>query len=111
MAKLDFDARYTVAGYRGVAFWLDGYVQEWPEPTYYCVTHDADEGEGTADCGTDCEYISDEEGLESYDDTSRVLAVMVGDDRRHVVDVRDLTVIPEGGYCHGCGQVGCEWDT
>ena len=40
-------------------------------------------------------------------DFTRVRAVMVGDDREHIVDVSDLTVIPEDGYCRDCGQTGC----
>ena len=38
-----------------------------------------------------------------------VRAVMVGDDRVHLVDVDDLTVISDEDYCPGCGQTGCGW--
>lgn len=85
MADIDFDARYTVAGYRGVAFWLVGYA---PDTTY-----DEDTGE--------------------YEDIVRddqVVAVMVGDDRKHIVDVDDLTKLDDDDYCHSCGQVGCTHD-
>lgn len=41
------------------------------------------------------------------EDRSRVRAVMVGDDEVHIVDVEDLHVIPEDGFCRGCGQIGC----
>jgi hypothetical protein len=32
---------------------------------------------------------------------------MVGDDRKHTVDVDDLTELADGAYCHSCGQIGC----
>lgn len=36
-----------------------------------------------------------------------VVAVMVGDDRKHVIDRGDLINLDEDDYCHTCGQVGC----
>lgn len=39
--------------------------------------------------------------------TGMVRAVMVGDDRVHIVDPDDLTEIDEDDYCSGCGQIGC----
>jgi hypothetical protein len=79
---LDMDAHYTVDGFSpGISFYLLGY-----------------------------EMIRDEDyewtGIEE-ENTSMVRAVMVGDDRVHLVDVDDLTVIPEDAFCRGCGQVGC----
>ena len=38
-----------------------------------------------------------------------VLAVMVGDDHRHHVDLDDLTEIDDDDYCGGCGQTGCAY--
>jgi hypothetical protein len=81
---LDFDARYKVHGYGGVAFYLLGYV----------TTRDED-----------YEWT----GLEDVD-ASQVRAVMVGDDYVHIVDVDDLTVIAEDDYCAECGQIGCTAD-
>jgi hypothetical protein len=84
--SIDFDARYRVAGMEGVAFYLRGYVkreqtmEEW------------------------------ELGADAEDDTSMVRAVMVGDDREHVIDVDDLERISEDDYCHSCGQIGCTHD-
>jgi hypothetical protein len=77
-----FDARYSVQGYSGVAFYLLGYqeVTKWD--------HDGD-----------AEY-----------DTGFVRAVMVGDDREHIVDVDDLIALGEDAYCHTCGQIGCTHD-
>lgn len=84
MADIDFDARYAVAGYPGIAFWLRGYVETPNEDTEWSGCMDVD--------------------------TSMVRAVMVGDDREHIVDVDDLTPLREADYCHTCGQVGCGHD-
>jgi hypothetical protein len=75
---IDFDARYTVDGYSGVAFWLKG-------------------------------WAADERIVEDWDDEpqlsdSLVIAVMVGDDREHIIDVDDLTPLDDDAYCPGCGQ-------
>lgn len=79
---IDTTARYSVKGYGGIAFYLIGY-----------------------------EKIRDEDyewtGIE-YDNPERVQAVMVGDDRVHIIDVEDLTVIGEDEYCPECGQIGCK---
>ena len=80
---IDFDARYRVEGYRGIAFYLDGFVRYR---------------------GSDYEWS----GLK-YEDRSRVRAIMVGDDRVHEVDVDDLTPLADGDYCKDCGQIGCGW--
>jgi hypothetical protein len=101
---LDFSARYAVAGYRGVAFYLLGYATEWTEETW------------TLDCMTDGHVYPDDHDETCYlygepEEVERgdmVRAVMVGDDRVHVVDVADLTEIGEEDYCPGCGQVGCK---
>lgn len=78
---INFDGRFSVRGYRGIAFFLLGYVLE-------------------------SEYTDDGDIDESWD-TDRVVAVMVGDDRRHIIDVSDLTEIAENDYCSVCGQIGC----
>ena len=98
--ELDFDARYTVAGYRGIAFYLAGYAAEWTEEEWVLVCEDSE-----CDHDGDCYLYSEPEEIERSD---RVRAVMVGDDRVHVVDVEDLTEISEEDYCAGCGQVGCK---
>lgn len=81
---LDMDAHYTVEGYKGIAFYLRGYVEE----------DDAD---------------TEWTGIKAVN-RDQVRAVMVGDDREHIVDVSDLTVIGEDDYCHECGQIGCSHD-
>ena len=91
--EIDFDARYAVKGWHGIAFYLIGYAYE-EEPIMF----------------------TDEDGNESNDWTGdfekiyhhhKVIAVMVGDNRRHIVDVDDLTKIGADDYCSVCGQIGC----
>ncbi len=92
---IDFDARYTAVGYSGVAWVLIGWAQTW-EPELSLVTDD--DGNELWDEIGDGEWVPDR---------GNVIAVMVGDDRRFTFDRDDVTVIPEDGFCHGCGQVGC----
>lgn len=42
--------------------------------------------------------------------TGRVIAVMIGDDRKFAVDPDDLTAIPRESFCGVCGQIGCSHD-
>lgn len=42
--------------------------------------------------------------------TGRIVAVMVGDDRRFSIDPEDLTPLAREDYCGECGQVGCAHD-
>jgi hypothetical protein len=94
MIGLDFDARYRVADYDGIAFYLRGYVRT--------PLVDDDTGELVRDWLGECD--------DAYDiDTSRVRAVMVGDDREHLVDVDELTRLDDDAYCPSCGQIGCGW--
>lgn len=94
---IDFDARYSVRGFRGIAFRLWGYSGEWQIP----------EWTDTDDDGNDVTYYGEEP--EWVEDRSRVLAIMVGDDHRWTVEVDDLTPISEEDYCGSCGQIGCGW--
>lgn len=95
---IDFNATYKVAGYGGVAFYLKRFAQT-PEETTYLDT-DPETGEEVEVFG----------GYEMTDDTGFVIAVMVGDDTEHTIDVDDLTKIDEDDYCHECGQIGCTHD-
>lgn len=94
MSNLDFNARYTVDGCRGIAFYLRGYATRTVEEEY---VEDGPDGEPI--------YFYE---FEEIEDTSMVRAIMVGDDREHIVDVADLTVIAEDDYCPECGQIGCK---
>lgn len=71
---------YRVRGYRGVAFWILGWETEPDEDTEWS--------------GTEAR-------------TGRVVGVMVGDDRKFVIDPDDATPLDESEYCPGCGQIGC----
>jgi len=42
-------------------------------------------------------------------DTTRVRAVMVGDDSVWEFDAGDLVKLDDEDYCSCCGQIGCEW--
>lgn len=92
--ELDLDARYTVDGWRGIAFYVTGYVQ-----------HD-DLMEFVDDDGNPTGEV-EPTGL-TYDDPNMVIAIMVGDDREHIVDVADLTKLSDDEYCPVCGQIGCK---
>lgn len=95
------DARYTVDGYGGVAFYL----------TRYSTTEEY-EGDYLACDDEDCDHeLSESCWLEGdtsiVTDLDWVYAVMVGDDREHLVEVTELTKIADEDYCSSCGQVGC----
>lgn len=101
---LDFDARYSVAGSPGIAYWLKGYVQVTDE----CQGHPAeDHYDPDPHAGIGEVFYCDGSCEEPHDNTDMVIAVMVGDDREHLIDVDDLTVIGEDDYCPECGQIGC----
>lgn len=84
--ELDLKAHYAVRNYRGFAFYLRGYVKLQVPP----------------------EIEGDEP--EEVEDRSQVIAVMVGDDRKHIIEVDDLRLLGEDEFCHTCGQIGCGCD-
>jgi len=71
---------YKVKGYNGVAWFVRGWETQPDEDTEWT-------------------------GYETR--TGRVVATMVGDDRRFTFDPDDLTPIRRRDYCGGCGQMGC----
>lgn len=101
--ELDMSAHYTVAGYRGVAFYIAGWTTEERYEGDYLVCDDED-----------CDHSASEmcwvEGDTSLIQGDMLRAVMVGDDREHIVDPEDLTKIEEADFCHECGQIGCTHD-
>lgn len=96
---VDFDARYKVDGFRGVAFYLLGWAQETRQVEVPLCDHEVDEPHD------ECEYVTE---TEQVDSDTFVRAVMVGDDTVHFVDVDDLHKIEDGDYCPECGQIGCK---
>ena len=71
---------YRAKGYDGVAWYVYGWETEPDEDTEWT-------------------------GIEER--TGRVIAVMVGDDRRFIFDTDDLTPLADDEYCGSCGQIGC----
>lgn len=96
--QINFDAAFTVRGWRGIAFRLIGYAKI-NEPIM-CYLLDGDGNEVEQESG---EY-------DQVEDRDNVIAVMIGDDRKHIVAVEDLTEINEEQFCHSCGQIGCQHD-
>ena len=74
---------YTVKGSRGIAWYVLGWETEPTEDTEWSGTEER---------------------------TGRVVAVMVGDDRRFTFDPEDVTPLPREDYCGECGQIGCGHD-
>lgn len=77
------DGAWTVDGYAGIAWHLLGWQVEPDEDTEWSGT---------------------------YNRTGDVVAVMVGDDRRFIVELGDLNPIKPEDYCGQCGQMGCTAD-
>jgi hypothetical protein len=46
-------------------------------------------------------------GCEEWRETGMLVAVMVGDDARHVFDPGDLEPLDREEFCGECGQIGC----
>jgi hypothetical protein len=74
---------YTVRGHAGIAFYVLGWEVE------------ADEDTEWSGC---------------YNRTGQVVAVMIGDDHRWIVDLDDLQPLDRDAYCGECGQIGCAHD-
>jgi len=105
--KLDLDARYEVAGWKGVAQVAVGFPKVW-EP-YLALVECEDED---CDCHVNEDKLHEEdtgegEWIEQDETCGRVVVVMVGDDTRREVDIEDLKKIGDLDYCASCGQVGC----
>ena len=99
-AEVDFSAHYRIAGYGGIAWYLRGYAKTYTEESWEYI------GEG--DTEDEANYLYNEP--EQVVDTTRVIAVMVGDDRPFEVDVDELTLLPREDFCGQCGQIGCTHD-
>jgi hypothetical protein len=60
--------------------------------------------------GWETEPDSDTEWSGEEPRTGRVVAVMVGDDRRFTFETDDLHALEREDYCGSCGQIGCGHD-
>ena len=96
----DFNAHYTVDGYKGVAWYASKYAT-YTKFTCDLVCEDDD-------CEHDdlCYFYNEWKEI----DTDRVVMVMVGDNREFIFDVSDVQAIAEEDYCSECGQIGCTMD-
>jgi len=96
---VDFDAHYRIKKpwARGVAWFLLGWEARYVPELAFMWDEFGNEWE------------EEVEGKWVPDVGGRVVAVMVGDDRRFVFDLEDLEVIKEDSFCSGCGQIGCGW--
>jgi len=94
--ELDFDARYRVTNMPGVAWYLVGFLEEMKEVEW---TELDENGEAF--------YCYD---VEPVINDTLVRAIMVGDNREHIIDVDDLVKIGDDEYCSCCGQIGCGWN-
>lgn len=92
MNKLDMNARYSVKGFSGIAFYIYGYPKIWESFSFFDEYLDMEIGDG--------EWVEDKE-------SGNILVVMVGDDHKWTVSTNDLTELNNADYCHGCGQIGC----
>lgn len=100
MKELDFSKHYRVEDSPGIAWYLHSPVMERePECTGHPADYDDPMGE-TVYCDGSC----NDEPIES---DTQVYAVMVGDDRKHIIDIEDLVPIEEEDFCRDCGQIGC----
>lgn len=97
MTNNDLSGRYRVAG-SPVAWFVMGYARRWVADEMWVV--DDDGYDVLVETG-DGEWVRDPD---------RVIVVMVGDDREHVVDIGDLTALNDDDYCTECGQIGCTAD-
>lgn len=99
--KLDRSACYAVKGWKGVAFRIDGFPERW-EP--YTALVPSEDGEELVEVDT-----GEGEWVEQDESCGRVIVVMIGDDRRHEVDIEDLSPLADNEVCDSCGQIGCGW--
>ena len=80
--QLDFDLKYKVEGWGGIAWYVASYEEIRDEDYEWSgiLRHNFD----------------------------RVICVMVGDDREFNFGVDELTPLKEDEYCPECGQIGCK---
>lgn len=92
---VDFGKYVSVDGYKGVAFWVDDWAREVTEQYVEYINYDDSD-----------EVFFGWEEVESISD-SKVECYMIGDDRKFVFDLSDLTAIDVNDFCGSCGQIGC----
>lgn len=98
----------TVAGWDGIVFYFVSWARTWEPFTAFMPPCDPNEDDSCGNPGCEGHEVETDEG-EWLDDPNFALVVMVGDDRKHKVDVADLTPLPEDEHVCSCGQRGCGW--
>ena len=91
---------FTVDGHPGIGWHVLGYAKTWTDGEWTYV------GCPDGDRDDEANYVYDEGDW--YEDRSRVVAVMVGDDAHWTFDIGDITPHYDEPLC-GCGQIGCGW--
>lgn len=96
---LDFSARYKVVSWNlGVAVRPIEHPEEGIEEWIF-IGNDDDDHDDDNNWDLQIDWVTDE---------TRVYVIMVGDDKRHLVEVDDLVKLDESEYCPECGQIGCK---
>ena len=107
----------TSKAWRGVSLRVRGWALE-PYSVWTCLDcgrsgAERPHGGGwileQGDPNCDHEHASYDEDPE-FERTGRVVVVMIGDDKEHLVDPEDISPLDEDAYCHECGQIGCTHD-
>ena len=108
--QVDFEnGVYRVKGEPGIAWYAWRYKTELVyDSEWYCVDPRHDDVHYLP-CRC-CHACSEEFFLEreceptEVEDRDIVIMTMVGDDRKHEIDVDDISPLNEGEYCPECGQ-------
>jgi hypothetical protein len=95
--EFDFDARYKVDEYEGIAWNVVDYATEWTEESWTYIGGDRDDENN---------YLYNRP--EEIEDRNYMVCYMVGDDRKFVFGIDQLTKLEEDEYCSECGQIGCK---
>ena len=109
LAPFDFDRRYAVDGWSGIAWEAIEHPIDHAEgdENYQWIEDWGPRDDPDAWGWMGCERFYGETTCTCDPDLGRVVCVMVGDDRRFTHDVDDLTPLDDDDYCSGCGQIGC----
>lgn len=95
-----------IEGYKGIAFVVLGPSELEPDSSWFICDHEYD-----SYCGYCTGEFSDFEEFEPRFSDSVYDCVMVGDDMVHKIDEEYISILPSSEFCHGCGQIGCNWHT
>lgn len=83
-------------------------AERWPDDAFYRVKGSNDFAWRVYGWHVEPDEDTEWTGYEVR--TGNVVAVIVGDDYRHVIDPEDLEPIEREEFCGVCGQIGCGHD-